>query len=288
MNIIQPGQSYNYNFKNPQAEKPDNLRLSVFAHIHTDDTLGGIDKYDGTAKDLDERPGYVKIEEKNYKASMSKEGDTVVEDFEGTGYIMGLSGDCYHDKLKVHVEEKGSKRTEQVTYLKSNLTVNNEMDMETGDVTFNYTKPEPKQALIKPGQPYSYDMNNPPSDKERPDNLYLSSFCHIHTDNTVGDIEKQDGKTEDLDPRPGYVKIENEKYKASMSKEGDTVIKDFEGTGYLMGPSGGMYHDPVKVHMETNGDKTIEEVNYPTHNRTLKNEIAADGKVTFTLFNNGR
>jgi len=52
---------------------------------------------------------------------------------------MGPSGDCHHEDVKVHFEQDGDNIMEQVTYPEQDgLTLRNEMNMKTGDVTFKY------------------------------------------------------------------------------------------------------------------------------------------------------
>ncbi|MGV8118335.1 MAG: hypothetical protein AB2L14_01090 [Candidatus Xenobiia bacterium LiM19] len=138
-------------------------------------------------------------------------------------------------------------------------------------------------TMIAPGQPYTYNMNTPPPEKDRPENLYLSAFCHMHTDQTLGELDRYDGKPGDIDPRPGCVEINNPKYHATLIKEGDRTAGDFEGTGYISGPTGCAHHEDVKVHMESDREKVCEKVTYLEQGgMTLQNEMnIKTGNITF-------
>lgn len=136
---------------------------------------------------------------------------------------------------------------------------------------------------IKPGETYTYNLKSPPPEKERPENLYLSAFCAIHTEQTVGDLDRYDGKTEDKDPRKGHVKLETDAYQASLTRDGRKVVKEFDGTGYISGITGCAHHEKVKVHVEETKDREIQEVRYPEQNNLyLRNEIdRKTNNVTF-------
>jgi|GEM_PF-5207836 len=138
-------------------------------------------------------------------------------------------------------------------------------------------------TMIASGQPYTFNMNTPPPANDRPENLYLSAFCHMHTDQTLGELDRYDGKPDDLDPRPGFVEVRENGHHATLSKEGDKVKGDFEGTGYISGPTGCAHHEDVKVHLESDGEKVIERVTYPEQGgMTLQNEInVKNGTMTF-------
>jgi len=286
--IIKPGQSYNYNINKPpsEGEMPENLYLSAFCSTHTEQTVGELDKYDGRPEDLDQRPGQVKVENDDFRAILTKDAGKVIKQFEGTGYISGITGCCSHQDVKVYMEETADKRMEQVTYPEQEgMTLKNEIDKKTGDVKFTYTVKEEEDTsggnVLKPGDSYTYNINKEP--ENMPENLYLSAFCDIHAKDAVGDLERKDNKEGDLDPRTGFVKIENDKYKATMTTEGTKVVKDFDGTGYLMGPSGDCHHEDVKVHFEQDGDNIMEQVTYPEQDGlTLRNEMnMKTGDVTF-------
>ena len=284
---IKPGQSYSYNINKKPENMPDNLYLSAFCNTHAQQTTGNLDRYDGKPEDLDPRQGQVKVEDDDFTAILTKEGPKTIKKFSGTGYISGLTGCAHHEDVEVYVEEQGDKRIEQVSYPEQDgMTLRNEMNMKTGDVRFTYMeKPEeegPKENVLRPGDSYSFNLNEKPDSV--PENLYLSMFCNQHTEQTVGYLEKDDNNEKDMDPRVGYVKIEDEDSKYSMTTEGTKVVKDFEGTGYLMGLTGGCHHEDVKVHMEKDGDKIIQRVSYPEQDgMTLQNEInEKTGDIKFT------
>ena len=145
MNSIKPGETFKYNLKNPppEGERPPNLYLSAFCSMNTVQTVefSNMDKYDGTAKDLDPRPGQVKVKEDDFSAILTKDGDKVIKQFSGTGYISGLSGDAHHEKVEVYMEESTNKLIEQITYTEQDgMVLRNEINKQTGDVVFKYLK----------------------------------------------------------------------------------------------------------------------------------------------------
>jgi hypothetical protein len=145
MNSIKPGESFKYNLKNPppEGERPPNLYLSAFCSMHTVQTVefSNLDKYDGTAKDQDSRPGQIKVKEDDFSAILTKDGEKVIKQYCGESYISGLTGDCHHEKVKVYMEESNDKLIEQVTYPEQHgMVLRNETNKQTGDVVFTYLK----------------------------------------------------------------------------------------------------------------------------------------------------